>query len=206
MATYQELVEELRDDNGLSGSEIDDAAALNLCRRAVRDIINRGALIDIEETEITLAASTWEYEVPAGFVYIHHLAYEDDSSGVSTYDEWVPSLHWTTISHTSKSWIQFHRDHFDLRIAGDKVRVFGQARPAVPTVLSGTVDVELEGLIQAAVEVRFLARLSQMGVQQAAGQGIDRANQRREARVMFDEALSHVDFRVRPSSRRVRGR
>lgn len=204
MTTYKEIIDDLRNATGAEDSDIEENAMLGLCRLAIRFTIGAGALIDIDEANITLLAATYSYSVPAGFAYVQYLAYEDDTESVSTYDEGVPRLHYSfgTASGTPK--VYFNRSVFDLR-TGKDVRFFGQGRPSIPTALTDTVDPELEGVVQEVLEARFLSRLSQAGFQQG-GVGIDRANQRRELKVAVDNALSHVDFRVRPGSTRIRGR
>lgn len=204
MTTYKEIIDDLRDGTDARDSDIEENAMLGFCRLAMRFTIGAGALIDLDEAEITLAAATYSYSVPAGFVYVQYLAYEDDSEAVSTYDEGVPRLHYTFGTDSGTPKVYFNRSMFDLRIGKD-VRFFGQGRPTIPTALTDTVDPELEGVVQEVLEARFLSRLSQAGLQQG-GVGIDRANQRRELKMAVDNALSHVDFRVRPGSTRVRGR
>lgn len=204
MSTYKEIIDDLREATDVDDGAIEETAMLGLCRLAIRTIAGAGALIDLDEAEITLASATYEYSVPAGFVYVQYLAYEDDSESVSTYDEGVPCLHYTYRTDSGTPKVVFNRALFDLRI-DKKVRFFGQGRPSVPTVLTDTVDAEIDGIVQDVLEARFLSRLSQAGLQQG-GVGIDRANQRREMKLAVDNALSHADFRVRPGSTRVRGR
>lgn len=204
MSTFKEIIDDLREATDAKDGDIEENAMLGLCRLAVRDIIGAGALIDLDEAEITLAATTWEYSVPANFVYVQYLAYEDNTEAVSTYDEGVPRLHYGFRTDSGTPKVFFNRGMFDLRI-DKKVRFFGQGRPSVPTALTDTVDSEVDGLVQNVLEARFLSRLSQAGMQQG-GVGIDRANQRRELKVAVDNALSHADFRVRPGSTRIRGR
>lgn len=206
MTTYAELAEEVRDQVDATDAELSDSAMLNLMKRAVRDVIATGALIDLnrDTTSITLAASTWEYAVPANFIYIHHLAFENTVNGTSDYSEFVPRMHWDIVLAAGTSTFAFLPHLFDLRIA-KKVGVFGQSKPAVPTALTDTVDTEVEGAMQAALEVRVLSRLSQMSIGQGQGVGIDRANQRREAKVQWD-GFTQADYRVFPNSTRVKGR
>lgn len=203
MTTYAELANEVRDSADVRVDEVSDAAMLNLVKRAVRMVRGTGALIDVgrDITSITLATGTWEYDVPAAFKYIHHLAYEGSAGGTAVYDEWVPRMHWEI---TPDGKFMFNSNLFDLR-TGKKIGVYGQGEPAVPSALSDTVDTEVEEAVQAALWSLVLGRLSQSGGSQGQGQGIDRANQRREALVTWD-AFTHQDYRVFPNSTRVLGR
>lgn len=206
MTTYAELTEEIRDSADVKVDEVSDSAMLNLVKRAVRMVRGTGALIDLgrDITGITLAANTWEYTVPANFKYIHHLAHEGVSGGTATYDEWVPRLHWSMFYDGANPKFLFDSWLFDLR-TGKKIGVYGQGEPTVPTALTGTVDTEVEEAVQAALWTLVLGRLSQSGSSQGQGQGIDRANQRRESLVTWD-AFTHADYRVLPNSVRVPGR
>ncbi len=204
MTLYSELVADIRAVAHITTNEWDDNAAVSVINSAIRQINSLGMLIDIARTDITQAAATYLYDVPAGVLWVHHLEYEDAAEDGG---EWVPPWAWDMQLATNPEFV-FSKATFDLRDA-KKIRVIGQAKAIIPpganaaAKLGETVEPEIEDLLHTAILQNALSRVSQGQSQHA----LDRADQRREQVSFYDAALSAATAaRVRPGSRRVPGR
>lgn len=199
MATFQELVDDLRIATHVNLTEVTDADMLSLAAMATRHINGLGALIDVNDDTILLLQDTWSYAIPAGFVYVQRLEYED-TIDAGVFEEQVPSNHWQLRSGRK---IDFYKHSFDLRFSpspGNNVRFRGQARATIPTGLGDSVEDELLAATQQAIQHLILGRVSQ-GRSELS---FDRSAQRREvAGVLLELDLTLPDFRVLPNSRRV---
>lgn len=205
MTLYSEIITDVRAIAHVTTNEMDDGAAVSIINAAIRQLNSLGMLIDIDRVETALAAATYEYSVPASYIWIHHLEYEDsDGDG----GEWIPQWAWTIQLVSGAPTVVFSKATFDLR-STVQFRWLGQAKITIPTgadaaaKLAQTVEPEIEDLIHTSVLQNALSRISQGQSQHA----LDRADQRREQVSFYDAALSAATAsRVRPGSRRVLGR
>jgi len=75
--------------------KVQDGQLLLHINKAARDLRNQGWYLPLEEDEsITQTADTYTYSVPANFVTISELRYEETYSGGSVYDLPVPHHMW----------------------------------------------------------------------------------------------------------------
>lgn len=205
MTLYSDLITDVRAIAHVTTNELSDDAAVSIINGALRQMSSLGMLIDIDRDAITLGAATYEYAVPADYIWVHHLEYEDSGGNIG---EWVPQWAWTMQLVSGAATFVFPAATFDLRAAID-VHVIGQAKLSVPAgadataKLGVTVEPEVEDLLHTAILQNALSRISQGQSQHA----LDRADQRREQVSFYDAALSAATAaRVRPGSRRVPGR
>ena len=146
------LVSEIRDEVALhlhdvDKAEISDANLLVMLNTAVRDARNSGWLIRLEDNEsLEVAASTWEYSVPASFAYVEKLLLEEDISGTSVYIKQIPSAHWEVRLNGSVPVFTFKSDEF--LVTGQNLKVVGQQRPTLYTVASETIDPGMESFLR----------------------------------------------------------
>lgn len=205
MTTFQELADDLRVATHVNITEVSEADMLAIAKLATRHLVGLGVLIDQNDADTTLVVDDWQYAVPAGYIYVQFLEYED-TINAGVYWEQVPNSHWQFRATSGGTQIAFYKDLFDLRFSqtpGNKVRWKGQGRPAVPTALGNTVSPEVVAATQQAMEHLIFGRVSQARSELA----FDRSQQRREVEaVLLGLDLVLPDTRVRPGSRRVHGR
>ena len=144
------ILRELRDQCALmvrdrSYREIDKEEWLLFFQSASLDARNGGWLVHVEDDEtITLVNGTWDYEIPAPFVYITDIYLETRDSGVSRYlhrlDMWKPRL------DGGRPIISFFHDwHLD---PGRKIKIVGQAKPKIYVDENESIDRGMESFLR----------------------------------------------------------
>ena len=122
------------------------AQYLSFVTMAVNDLSGVWLLPKTEDTSITLATSTYNYDVPSGFAYIHQLivADSDDQYPASNV---VPHHMWEIRSVSGAPEIQFWKDFHNLDV-GRKLKVIGQKRFSTTIDGSSTIPAGSETFIR----------------------------------------------------------
>lgn len=199
---------------------------------AVRDLTMAGWLTPLDASEtLTMAADTYEYDVPANFAYVYVLL-EENSGSAGNFDIVVPPHQYdirmeatATPKFIMDSTLWFPRPNVDLKVVG-------QRRPATYSADSDTIEAQFEGFLReraVSMALYFAAGLPQPHaadyVQEVEG---DSPTTRRPGDVQglsserikvllalaslryatSEKMLSYhpQEFRVKPSSRHVPGR
>lgn len=181
--------------------EVDAAGYLGFLNDAVFDLIAHGWLSPIDEdVSLTMAASTYEYSVPADFAYVRELRME---SGTDIYDYVVPWHQWR-IGMIATATPKFILDSFLWAPrAGKAFKVVGQKRP---TVYSGG------DTVRGGEEAFLIERGVSYAASHLAGGTSEYAQQRArtgEIALQVSEGMlgfHPAEFRVKPNSRHVPGR
>lgn len=202
MTTYQDLVQTVRAEAHATVTELPDSEALLIVKGVVRDLSQRGVLIDLADSTIVYVTNTSEYVIPSPLLWVSRLEVEH-ASIAGIYEEIVPRWHYRFQQHAGAPYVEFFRNVFVGPANGKLIRFTGQSKITEPTALADTVLDSISGVAQEGLRVKVLSRLSMEGTGLAA----DRANQRREEKVLYEEFLAGVVAgRVRPDSIRVPGR
>ena len=139
---------------------IDPVAVNDFISDAVR-AVSDDLLEDLEYTTITIAASTYAYNLPEAttsqkaFAYVSEVWIEDGLvSGVYTHR--MPNEWWYINTDSHPRQLVFHEDLWDPSIyisegVGRTVRVFGQAFPRAPESDTAVLDVDPEYVRKAAL-------------------------------------------------------
>jgi len=199
---------------------------------AVRDLTMAGWLTPLDADEsLTMAASTYEYDVPANFAYVYALFMETNASA-GTYDEVVPQ-HQYVIRMEATATPKFVMDSGLWRPrAGEGFKVVGQRRPATYDDDADVIEAQFEAFLReraVAMALYFAAGLPQPhaadyvqeveadspttrrgpDVQGLAGERIKVLLALANLRYMTSEKMLSYhpqEFRVKPSSQHVPGR
>jgi hypothetical protein len=184
--------------------EISAADMLTFLNDAVDDLVAAGWLEpQTEDESTTMAADTYEYNIPAGFAFIDMIIQEDDSYA-DRYNYVIPELQWRiALDATADPEI-----HFDSTlwapVANKKIKIIGQKRPA--QALSGAT------VIVNGMESFIRERATHYAAAFLAAGGSELQQQRKElSEIAYRNSermlAGHpMEFRVRPSSRHVIGR
>jgi len=115
---------------------------------AAQDARNSGWLVKMEDDEsLTFLQNTWQYSVPATFAYIRELRVENNTSSPSTWDEMIPEAYWAPPRIDDGVPKFFFIRPFMLPV-GRKMKVVGQRRPTVYSLVTETVDPGMESFLR----------------------------------------------------------
>lgn len=175
---------------------------------ASRSLRGKGWLIQAEDDATLITANTdWEYEVPAGFAYIHEILLEDTVQGVSVYTMVLPQAYWapTGVIRLNSSGVPiFSFTNRSLLLPDRHMKVVGQKRPTVYSDIAQTVDAGTEAFM---LERMLYYAFRYLGV---GGSDLSRWRQTMSQQSWgSSEALLHnhpQEFRVLPDGVSVPGR
>lgn len=201
-------VKDIRDDCALhahdpSFNEITKAQWIAFIRSASSDARSSGWLTDLEDSEsLEVAASTWEYPVPAGFAYIEKIMLEQEVNGTSVYAMEIDRAHWEIRLNGGAPVFSFHSR--DMLETGKNIKVIGQARPTIYMDENETIDRGMEAFMRERA-LYFAFRYLGAGMSELARWRQQMSTQAWQTSEMM---LSRhpQEFRVRPNSRVVLGR
>ena len=130
-----------------SNGEISAAQWLAFIASAARDARSSGWLIRLEDDEsITIAASTYEYNVPASFAYIYQMFVEETINGSAVYVHEVPRHHWDIRVNGSVPVFTFSTI---TELTPDKhLKIVGQQRPTIHSATGTTIDAGMESFLR----------------------------------------------------------
>lgn len=188
-------------------AELTAAQYLAFVNDAIDDLAGAGWLEpQTEDESLSLSASTYEYDVPAGFAYIRTI-YVADSDGTYPADHEVPQHQYRLILDASADpEIHFLKDRFDLLISGRALKLIGQKRPTQDIAGGATIVSGMEAFIRERAIAYAGDALSAMA---AAGDLAPyRAEIAKQAWAKSEQMLARhpQEFRVKPNSRHVPGR
>lgn|SRR5574341_345751 len=195
-----EVAEHLHDQNM---ERLDADRLITFLNSAARDAANEGWYVHLEEDEsIALVADTYDYNVPATFVYIDQLWLESATTD-GLFDRFLPYHYWYIVLDDTVPQIRFD-SQFMIIEAGKNIKVVGQKHPSTYTVGSGSIDQNMESFLRErtiAYAARFLAR---------AGEDFDGAYDKLASEAFaISERLLHSHpqaMRQRPNAQYVPGR
>ncbi len=177
MATYTNIADAVKDDYHVTSNEADDTAMLNLVKSTAWELMSRNILI----ARVQESAVAAQIVIASGMLYLKQVIELDGSSVyVSKVQRWryhlfsdagSPTIEWTAGNTPANN-----------------VRLEGLGFITEPTALANTVEEGFEGVFQQGLAVKVLGRLS---VGQTA-QAQDRAEQRREAKVVWEETIGQM--------------
>lgn len=177
MATYTNISDAVKDDYHVTSNEVDAAAMLNLVKSAAWELMGRNILI----AKVQESAVAPQIVIASGMLYLKQVIELDGSSVyVSKVQKWryhlfsdagTPTIEWTAGNTPANN-----------------VRLEGLGFITEPSALGDTVPEGFEGTFQQGLSAKVLGRLS---VGQSA-QAQDRAEQRREAKVVWEETLNQM--------------
>ena len=186
-----------------SNLEVTAAQILTFIQSAARDARSSGWLVYLEDDEsLTIAANTWEYNVPASFAYVEKLMLEETINGVSTYTFRIPDNHWTIRFNGAVPVFSFYT--LTSLITDRRFKVVGQQRPTIYTAGANTIDFGMEAFLRERVLYYALRYIS-------SGSS-ELARWRQQMALMAFQTSEQLlkrhpqEFRVRPSSRVVYSR
>lgn len=136
---------------------------LSFINSAAWDAANEGWLLNVQDESLTLSASDFEYDVPAGLAYIHEI-WQESTTGTSVYDDFIPWHQWEIVlDAASTPAIHFSRDSFTV-VATLDLRLKGQARPTSEyTSGSANIDAGMESFIRERAVAYAARNLSRHG-------------------------------------------
>ena len=145
-ATLRKRVALLAQDPAMSLMLDDDYG--EFINDAVRDLTMAGWLTPLDaDTSLTMAAATYEYDVPANFAYVYALLEENDGSA-GTYDIIVPQ-HQYRIGMEATATPQFILDStLWYPRSGKGFKVVGQRRPATYSADDDTIEAQFEAFLR----------------------------------------------------------
>jgi len=120
---------------------VDADRLISFLNSASRDAANEGWYVHRVEDTVTLDSTEYDYVVPDGFVYINELWLENPASS-DVFDRFVMFHMWDIYPSATGPVIRFNPSYFVLE-AGVAVRVVGQGRPSIYSVVDGGVDLDL---------------------------------------------------------------
>ena len=183
--------------------EVTVAQVQTFINDAVQDARNSGWLLPIEDDEsLTFLANTYEYEVPAGFVYIRELRIEDTSTTPVTWSEEVPGHLWEMRVDGGDPMFFFHRGY--ALPVGRKMKVIGQKNLTAYSALDDTIDPGMESFLRTRALYFALGFVSPVSPETDQQRLIKVQQAYRDSEFML--ARQPMRFRVKPSSRIVPGR
>ena len=184
-------VDELRDE---MSHHLQDPASLlvnhdqliEFINSAAWDAANAGWVVDLEESEtLTLASSTYAYDVPASFAYVHELIVAD-AAGDYPLSQLIPWSQWQIVMNGATVQFLLSKDRFTIT-NGRALKVRGQARPTSEySSGSDNIDAGMESFIRERAimyAARNLSRHSGAHAQQYAQLMVD-------AKATSDELLT----------------
>ncbi len=206
MATAGTLAAEVavicHDSGYLEGPTATQADYLGFLNNAVEDWSNAGGLLPLAEATITQVAATFEYTIPADFVYISEIRLEDVTVA-NLFDRRVPYNLWS-IAYAAGSTAKIRLDsRWFTPVADKKILVVGQKRQAA-FALGDTVPAGLWAFLRER-GIYHAARYLMAGGGNLAGHRKDAA----ELALKLSEAMLSempVEFRIVPGARPVPGR
>lgn len=182
-------------------SELQQSEYLEFVNMALDDLSAAGWLLPLaEDVSLTLAASTYEYAVPAGFAYIKRV---EQASADGFYDviDIVPDWYWY-VSNDANLVIRptYHGELVDGRV----LKIVGQKRPNTGVAGSDTIQGGMEAFVRERATKYAADYLA------AGDSRLDGYRQRLAENLwaVSEKMLgSHpMEFRVKPSSVHVPGR
>ncbi|KKL24763.1 hypothetical protein LCGC14_2412080 [marine sediment metagenome] len=181
---------------------LNTAQLLSFINSAAWDAAAEGWLLDTQDESITLSASDYEYNVPAGIAYIHEI-WTEAAAEAGTYPTFVPWHQWEIVLDTADTpAIHFSRESFTPTALD--VRLKGQTRPTSEYGAGDSIDTGMESFIRERA-VSYAARnLSRQG-----GPHSQMYAALSEAAMVKSEALLQQNaefFRPKAYSRAVPGR
>ena len=185
-------------------AELSELEYFYFIQDAYTDLDNAGWLMTLEEDETTtMAASTYEYDVPASFAYVYMLREEDDGTP-TTYSIVIPQLHWRIALDASAD-PEFHFEpHLWSPRAGKTIKVVGQKRPTSLSAKTITVPAGMESFVRERAVSYAAAHLAQGSSQLAKWR--ERLSETSYLKSEAMLAQHPMEFRVKPSSVHVPGR
>lgn len=115
---------------------------------AARDARNSGWLVHMEDDEsLVFLQDTWQYAVPATFAYIRELRIENNTTSPSTWDEIIPEAYWAPPRIEGGVPVIFLIRPFMIPV-GVRMKVVGQKRPSLYSVVTATVDTGMESFLR----------------------------------------------------------
>ena len=177
MATYTNISDAVKDDYHVTSNEVDAAAMLNLVKSTAWELMSRNILI----AKVQESAVAAQIVIATGLLYLKQVIELGATSAyVSVVQRWryhlftdgaAPTIEWTAGNTPANN-----------------VRLEGLGFITEPAALGDTVPEGFEGVFQQGLAVKVLGRLS-VG---QTGQAQDRAEQRREAKVVWEETLAQM--------------
>ena len=182
---------------------------------AVDDLKSSGWLLPIEEDEsLTMAADTYQYDVPADFAYIQDL-FEEDSSTADLYTESLPQHMWKPGYDGGNPTIEFNANLWT-PVLGKSIKVVGQKRPSKYTADSDAVEDGFIGFMRVRAQAYALLYMGTVPVEQGDHDQLERRIAIANTRIATGNAMMGLaerqlalqpqEFRVKPSSRHVKTR
>lgn len=180
MTTYTDIANAVKDEVHATTNDVSDAAMLNLVKATSFELIARGLLMEMSE-EPTVA--TGEAPIAAGMLYFKRMVELSGAGGTwtSIVQPWRYGLY-SDAAGVGK--IQFKVS----LAAPTNIRIEGLGPMTAPAALANTVPEGFEGHVMQGLRVRVLGRIS-MGQSPLAQ---DRAEQRREEKVIWEETLNQL--------------
>lgn len=180
MATYTNIADAVKDELHVTVNEVPDAAMLNLVLSVSWELIARNILMEMSEEP---AVAAGEATIGTGMLYFHRMI--ETSAGGGTWTSIVQRWRYGLYSDAAGvGKVQFKAS----LAAPTNVRIEGLGPMTAPTALGDTVPEGFEGHVLQGLRVKVLGRLS-MGRSPLAQ---DRAEQRREEKVVWEETLNQV--------------
>lgn len=180
--TYTQLAAQVKDELHVTDNEIDDAAMLNLVKGVLTSIQGRGLLMEMSEEPVVASA---EAPIATGMLYLKNVVETSGAGG--TYTSEVQPWGYTLYSDAvGVAKIQFKNTF----TAPSNIRIEGLGPVDDPSdaVLGDNCPEGFEAIVHQGVRVSALGRLSSGRSELAA----DRAEQRREEKVVFEETLNQL--------------
>ena len=171
---------------------------LTYVNSAARDARNSGWLVHLEDDEsLTFAQDTWEYAVPATFAYVKELRVENDTTSPSTWDEIIPDAYWAPPRIDAAVPKFFFIRPFMVPV-GLKMKVVGQKRPTVYSLVTETVDTGMESFLRERA-ITYALSFIHSSMPELDAQRFAMWDRRRRDSELF-LARHPQEFRARPSS------
>lgn len=197
IATLQsEIGLQIRDTGN---AEVSAAQLITLINSAARDAGSRGWLIPVtESTSLSYTTGTYNYAVPAGFVYIRDLLDDGDV---------IPRNYWDLRYISSAPTIVFYGEATDIRIeTGSVITVLGYQKPTDTYATSGdTVDAGLESFLRDRAAAYALQFMSAGTSELDALRKDQRELKYRDSEIMLQNRRE-IEDRLVPTLRQVPGR
>lgn len=181
--------------------EVTSAQMLNFINMAVRDCENAGWVLPTnDDTSLVEAANTFEFAVPAGFVYINSIRRQNVAT--NTFDYEFAQNYWRLDLLASVATLIFDERQY-LPDAGAQLMLIGQKRPTIYVGDSDNID-NMMGSFLRERGVYYAAAYVAGGLSEYASYRRDLAN---TAFAISEQMLarSPQEFRMKPNSKKVPG-
>lgn len=148
------LVSDLQEELALhvhdvNNGEVTSAQWLMFINSAARDARTSGWLVrQTDDTSIEVSASTYEYDIPAGFAYIQELYIEETINQSSVYVREIPRSHWDVRLNASTGNPELAFNTLSELTPSKHIRIIGQKRPTIYISPTQTIDAGMEGFIR----------------------------------------------------------